>query len=104
VRARDESGGLINSVSDAEILKHQKLTASLSGIFGEPACAAPLAASRVCRSRAISKKRAKIWAASRSWFQLSRPRPQRPNTAIQIGGEPTVVPAESSAVLRAMGF
>jgi threonine synthase len=43
VAARDESGGVIDSVTDAEILAAYKLLASREGIFGEPASAAPLA-------------------------------------------------------------
>jgi threonine synthase len=41
--ARDESGGLIDMVSDAEILAAQKLLATRAGVFGEPASAASLA-------------------------------------------------------------
>jgi threonine synthase len=41
--ARDESGGLIDMVSDDEILAAQALMAAESGIFGEPASASPLA-------------------------------------------------------------
>ncbi len=41
--ARDESGGLIDMVSDAEILAAQKLLATKAGVFGEPASAASLA-------------------------------------------------------------
>jgi len=41
--ARDESGGIISMVSDAEILSAQKLMATKAGIFGEPASAASLA-------------------------------------------------------------
>jgi len=41
--ARDESGGLINMVTDDEILAAQALMAAESGIFGEPASASPLA-------------------------------------------------------------
>jgi threonine synthase len=41
--ARDESGGLINMVSDEEILAAQGLLAGKGGIFGEPASAASLA-------------------------------------------------------------
>ena len=41
--ARDESGGIIDMVSDAEILAAQKLMATEAGVFGEPASAAPLA-------------------------------------------------------------
>jgi len=41
--ARDESGGIIDMVSDDEILSAWKLLATKEGIFGEPASAAPLA-------------------------------------------------------------
>ncbi len=43
VAARDESGGIIDMVSDEEILSAQKLLATRGGIFGEPASAASLA-------------------------------------------------------------
>jgi threonine synthase len=43
VAARDESGGIIDMVSDDEILSAQKILASEAGVFGEPASAAPLA-------------------------------------------------------------
>jgi threonine synthase len=41
--ARDESGGIIDMVSDDEILAAQKMLATKGGIFGEPASAASLA-------------------------------------------------------------
>jgi threonine synthase len=41
--ARDESGGTIDMVTDAEILSAQKLMATRAGVFGEPASAASLA-------------------------------------------------------------
>jgi threonine synthase len=41
--ARDESGGIIDAVTDAEILEAYNLMASKEGVFGEPASAAPLA-------------------------------------------------------------
>ena len=43
VAARDESGGIIDMVSDEEILSAQKLMATRAGVFGEPASAASLA-------------------------------------------------------------
>jgi len=43
VAARDESGGIIDMVSDGEILAAQRIMASEAGVFGEPASAAPLA-------------------------------------------------------------
>ena len=41
--ARDESGGLIEAVSDTEILQAQVTLASTEGLFAEPASVAPLA-------------------------------------------------------------
>jgi len=41
--ARDESGGIIDMVSDEEILSTQQLMATKTGIFGEPASAASVA-------------------------------------------------------------
>ncbi len=43
VRARDESGGLIDMVSDEEIIRAYKLLASKEGVFCEPASAASVA-------------------------------------------------------------
>jgi threonine synthase len=43
VAARDESGGLIDCVTDEEILAAYKMMAGREGVFGEPASAAPLA-------------------------------------------------------------
>jgi threonine synthase len=41
--ARDESGGIIDMVSDDEILDAQRIMSSQAGVFGEPASCAPLA-------------------------------------------------------------
>ena len=41
--ARDESGGIIDMVSDEEIMAAHRLMATKAGIFGEPASAASLA-------------------------------------------------------------
>ncbi len=43
VTARDESAGIIDMVSDAEIMSAHHLMATKAGIFGEPASAASLA-------------------------------------------------------------
>jgi threonine synthase len=43
VAARDESRGIIDMVSDKEIMAAYRLMATKAGIFGEPASAAPLA-------------------------------------------------------------
>lgn len=43
VQARDESGGMITTVSDTEILEAYRLVAQFAGIFCEPASAASIA-------------------------------------------------------------
>ena len=43
VAAKEESGGVIDKVTDKEILAAYNLMASKEGVFGEPASAAPLA-------------------------------------------------------------
>ena len=43
IAARDESGGLIDSVTDAEILEAYRFVAAEEGCFVEPASAAPVA-------------------------------------------------------------
>jgi threonine synthase len=52
--ARDESGGLIDAVTDSEILQAQIRLASREGLFAEPASVAPLALLvRLVRERRI---------------------------------------------------
>jgi threonine synthase len=58
--ARDESGGLIDMVSDAEILTAQRLLAAKGGIFGEPASAASLAGLIKLNQQGISFKGKRI--------------------------------------------
>jgi threonine synthase len=43
IAARDESGGAIESVTDAEILSAYRMLASLEGVFVEPASASSVA-------------------------------------------------------------
>jgi threonine synthase len=60
VAARDESGGVIDSVTDAEILDAYKLMASKEGVFGEPASAAPLAGIIKMMNKGLSLKNKKV--------------------------------------------
>ena len=103
--ARDESGGLIDSVTDEEILHAQKLAASLSGVFGEPASAAPLAGLKKLSDAGFFKAaREKLGRKPVVVSIVTGHGLKDPNTAIAIGGEPIVCPANNEAVLRAMGF
>ena len=51
VAARDESGGVIEKVTDAQILEAYQAVAALEGVFAEPACAAPLAGIKLLAER-----------------------------------------------------
>jgi threonine synthase len=58
VAARDESGGIIDSVTDDEIINAYRLMAIKEGIFGEPASAASLAGLiKLSRNEDFSGKR-----------------------------------------------
>ncbi len=105
LRARDESGGLIDSVTDDEILRAQKQAAALAGVFGEPACAAPLAGlAKLSQQGYFAQARQQLGRKPIVVSIVTGHGLKDPNTAIQIGGEPIVVPAKSDAVLSAMGF
>jgi threonine synthase len=60
VAARDESGGVIDMVTDAEILTAYKLLASKEGVFGEPASAASLAGLIKMVNKGLSLKGKKV--------------------------------------------
>lgn len=105
LQTRDESGGQIRMVSDTEILQAQKMTAALTGIFGEPASAAPLAGiAQLSAEGYFAQAREALGRKPVVVSIVTGHGLKDPNTAIQIGGEPIVVPAESGAVLQAMGF
>ena len=94
--ARDESGGLIEAVTDKEILSAYKLLATKEGIFVEPASAASVAG--------VLKK------AKQGYFDKSRNAKivcvltghglKDPDRAIKCIAKPKVVPAKVGAVLR----
>jgi len=103
--ARDESGGLIDSVTDPEILIAQKQAATLSGIFGEPASAAPLAGiKKLSDAGYFRAAREKLGRKPVVISIVTGHGLKDPNTAIASGGEPIVIPAEEKAVLQAIGF
>lgn len=105
LQVRDESGGLIHAVTDLEILRAQKQTAALSGVFGEPASAAPLAGiAKLSQAGYFAQAREELGRKPVVVSIVTGHGLKDPNTAIQIGGEPIVVPAENAAVLKAIGF
>ena len=56
VRARDESGGLIATVTDEEILTAYRLLAGTEGVFAEPASAASVAGACKLASEGVFRK------------------------------------------------
>lgn len=99
VEARDESGGLIDCVSDAEILEAYNIVATLEGVFAEPASAVAIAGIRKLAARGYFTKPATI-AVTLTGHGL-----KDPNTAVnQAPPTSAVIPPTRAAVLRALGF
>lgn len=95
--ARDESGGLIDKVTDAEILRAYKLIARTEGVFVEPACAAPLAGLIKCVKAGL------IPAGSVITATMTGHGLKDPGTAVSTAGfKPVVVRAEKDAVMRVL--
>jgi threonine synthase len=96
VRARDESGGAIEAVSDAEILEAYRDLARHEGVFAEPASAASVAGLR---------KRAKAGATKglrRVVCVLTGNGLKDPDTAKTLAATPVEVDATADAVRRAL--
>jgi threonine synthase len=97
-RARDESGGVIDMVSDGEILEAYRYVARLEGVFGEPASAASVAGLIKMAERGIVK------AGDTVVCTITGHGLKDPDNAIGISPEPVSVPARMDAVLEVMGF
>jgi threonine synthase len=102
--ARDESGGLIDMVSDEEILQAYQLLASKEGVFVEPASAASVAGLIKIYERGyfkdIRKKKKRISIVC----VLTGHGLKDPDRAIKTVKEPKVVPADLKAVVKEIGL
>ncbi len=99
IQARDESGGLIASVTDEEILDAYKLLPALEGVFVEPASAASIAGLRKLATQGFFTKPVTIVAT------LTGHGLKDPERAVQQSGESLIaVPATRDAVLHAIGY
>ncbi len=96
--ARDESGGVIDMVSDEEILKAYRMVAALEGIFCEPASAASIAGVIKLNSRGVFKEGDSIVCT------LTGHGLKDPDNAIKVSEQPVTVEAEMGAVLKVLGF
>ena len=97
--ARDESGGLIDMVSDDEILSAYKLLASKEGIFVEPASAASVAGIlKLAKKGYFKGLKAKIVCI------LTGHGLKDPDRAIASVEKPVVVEAKTDLILKEMGL
>jgi len=97
-QARDESGGLIDSVTDDEILEAYKMVSSLEGVFCEPASAASIAG--------LIKKSAQGFFAGgeRIVCTLTGHGLKDPDNAIKVSTEPVTCEPDTKKVLNVLGF
>jgi len=97
--ARDESGGLIDMVSDEEILDAYRLVASTEGVFCEPASAASIA------GLVKKAKEGLFQGGERIVCTLTGHGLKDPDTAIKISTtEPVTCEPEMKKVLNVLGF
>jgi threonine synthase len=97
VAARDESGGVIECVTDDEIIDAYRLMATKEGIFGEPASAASLAGLvKVAKMDDFSSKRVVCIVTGTGL--------KDPNMPARYARAPVELPAELSAVEEVLKF
>lgn len=97
--ARDESCGLIDKVTDAQILEAYRALAQLEGVFVEPSSATPIAGLRQLGERGFFAKECVV-AATLTGHGL-----KDPDTAVQQARcEPVSVAARPEEVLQALGL
>ena len=97
--ARDESEGMIDMVSDDEIMDAYRLLASREGIFGEPASAASVAGLvKLCRGGADMRNLTAVCVITGSGLK-------DPDTATKhMTSEPSAVQPDLHAVEAALGY
>jgi len=96
--ARDESGGLIDMVSDQEILDAYQMVASTEGIFCEPASAASIA------GLVKKSKQGLVEKGTRVVCTLTGHGLKDPDNAIKVSPEPITCEPEMKKVLNVLGF
>jgi threonine synthase len=106
VAARDESGGLIDTVTDEEILEAYKMLASIEGIFVEPASAASVAgvAKLVRDGYFVRELQAGVPEEACVACILTGHGLKDPDCAIQAAEEPVSVEANTEAVVDLLGL
>jgi threonine synthase len=96
--ARDESGGIIDMVSDKEILAAYKLLAEKEGVFAEPASAASIAGLLKLVRKRYFKKPARIVCI------LTGHGLKDPDRAIKSVKAPKIIKPSARLILREIGY
>ena len=98
IAARDESEGLIDSVTDAEILEAYRLLASTEGLFCEPSSAAGVAG-MLKRHRAGQLDRGQTIVCTLTGNGL-----KDPHWALESAADPVIIDVSADAAARALGL
>ncbi|MBI5379767.1 MAG: threonine synthase [Nitrospirae bacterium] len=98
VAARDESGGKILAVSDAEILEAYKMVATMEGVFCEPASAASVAGVLRLYREGFFRE------GDRVVCTLTGHGLKDPDRAVQAAPKPRTVKADLAEVVRGLGL
>ncbi|MBI2889360.1 MAG: threonine synthase [Nitrospirae bacterium] len=98
LKTRDESRGLIDAVTDTEILAAYRLLAEREGVFCEPASAASVAGILKLAARRMFKRGDSIVCT------LTGCGLKDPDSALSQASRPAVIPADLREVAAHMGF
>ncbi len=105
VSARDESGGLIDMVSDHQIIDAYKLLAAKEGVFAEPASAASVSGLLKLNQKGYFKRIAQpAKRTTRIVCILTGHGLKDPDRAIKSIKPPVVVKANRQAILKEIGY
>jgi threonine synthase len=96
--ARDESGGVIRSVTDRQILAAYRLLASQEGVFGEPASAASVA------GLLQASEDGTLPRGSRVVCTITGNGLKDPDWAVSAAPAPRIVPADVTAAATALNL
>jgi threonine synthase len=98
LRARDESGGLIGSVTDRQILAAYRLLAAREAVFGELASAAGVAGLLQAREQGLVEPGARVVCT------ITGHGLKDPDWAVAAAPAPVTIPADPAAAARELGL
>ena len=98
IEARDSSGGLIDSVTDREILAAYRLIAAKEGIFVEPSSAAGLA------GLIKYQKKKKLPTGKKIVITVTGHGLKDVQWALEGAAKPKIVPVNAKAAAKALGL